>query len=866
MFLDRFLYLLSLSILYMPNEITSFYSKSEPISSINLIENKNQTDVMMFPSFSDSEEHFNLIMCDKDMNYLVLGARDKLIHVVQKDKQVQILETKLPETRHMKKDCDVHECFNYILLILPLSKENNDFNTLICGTYFGLFQCIEAFQNQTNGLIENFSNKSILSAPKSVTNPLTGKNTYYMSEIETISDNKKSSIEYVMYTASSWTENSQYLAAHSSRNNYQEYNLFKKIGASKSFVRFLENDNKLFLFHNELSFEIDEGETDRDILVSTSLVTQFCKNDLNILNNINPVFYTELTAKIYCFNEAFKSNSGNSKIFKFDSLEYISNLINLNSEKESSSKQLFYGIFNTPKNQITGTAICFFDLNDFSMVFQNQNFKRPNYSFMGNAEYKFMPQNCPNLTITQKYNYEKFTSKIGSMNKAIFPINKRKASFIATEDFRLTTLLVLDERKNQVSPKLRKLEYDYLNIILAGSDNGKLFRLAHFYNSNYFLNQKLDEEKLIFLEEIQLFSNKSINEIRVLRNRNNGSLIAISNDQIKVIPEDLCSIYSTCEQCTNRKNMIDVFEEICIWKNKCVSISKKDPQIINYPLKTENCLGSNFLKTKLTTKEFIIKVINISNSESQKTGLKPNRTLEENEKLNSLEDKYFQNESILILYGALGTFLILTITLTVILVSLTSKKSKTKLILERFKENISCIAKDNSIKPNSSMYMDSIYSFITNINKRNQNIYQINSTNKELMTNSLKTPFDCMISENIISQKDTSFEVDQFYQLENVENGIIIDYSLMPGLDSETSVETIYDVKRGKQETNFKFPLNSLNKGNSNSPFCQERPSIIIANDENDGFFDKNLIFTIDKGKFSNLSSRNFQEKMNTLF
>lgn len=54
--------------------------------------------------------------------------------------------------------------------------------------------------------------------------------------------------------------------------------------------------------------------------VSNSLVTQLCKNDENILNNEAQAFYTELSAKIYCFNKAFKSNSGNFKMFKFDSL------------------------------------------------------------------------------------------------------------------------------------------------------------------------------------------------------------------------------------------------------------------------------------------------------------------------------------------------------------------------------------------------------------------------------------------------------------------------------------------------------------------------------------------------------------------
>jgi hypothetical protein len=86
-------------------------------------------------------------------------------------------------------------------------------------------------------------------------------------------------------------------------------------------------------------------------------------------------FYSELTAKIYCFNEAFRANSGNARNFKFDSLEFVTDLIELRDDDSNRTRRLFYGVFNTPRNQITGTAICFFDMNDLASVFQKTNFK-----------------------------------------------------------------------------------------------------------------------------------------------------------------------------------------------------------------------------------------------------------------------------------------------------------------------------------------------------------------------------------------------------------------------------------------------------------------------------------------------------------
>lgn len=75
------------------------------------------------------------------------------------------------------------------------------------------------------------------------------------------------------------------------------------------------------------------------------MVSQICKNDQEVVNK-EMAFYTELTAKIYCFNEPFKS-SGSSRMFKFDSLEYVTDLINL--QNSNQTRKLFYGVFNTPK-------------------------------------------------------------------------------------------------------------------------------------------------------------------------------------------------------------------------------------------------------------------------------------------------------------------------------------------------------------------------------------------------------------------------------------------------------------------------------------------------------------------------------------
>jgi hypothetical protein len=105
-------------------------------------------------------------------------------------------------------------------------------------------------------------------APKFITLPNNNKNAYFLSNASSSSFDQSKGEQYVLYAASSLTDNSQYLAAHTSNLLYQDDFVSKKIGVSKSFVRFVESKNKLFLFQNEHSYDVDDGEKDRDILVS----------------------------------------------------------------------------------------------------------------------------------------------------------------------------------------------------------------------------------------------------------------------------------------------------------------------------------------------------------------------------------------------------------------------------------------------------------------------------------------------------------------------------------------------------------------------------------------------------------------------
>lgn len=94
----------------------------------------------------------------------------------------------------------------------------------MCGTYFGASKCIQTKYDSNNGYFKSFDTNTIKNAPKFVSLPPNSENTYYLTS-------EGSNSNRILYTASSWTDNTQYLAAYSSFNNYQTAKPFKMIGS-----------------------------------------------------------------------------------------------------------------------------------------------------------------------------------------------------------------------------------------------------------------------------------------------------------------------------------------------------------------------------------------------------------------------------------------------------------------------------------------------------------------------------------------------------------------------------------------------------------------------------------------------------------
>lgn len=265
---------------------------------------------------------------------------------------------------------------------------------------------------------------------------------------------------------------------------------------------------------------VDPLERSRDISESAALVSQICKNDEGAGDFKE--LYSELQAQINCFKDAtpLRGSSGN---FRFEILKFMSDFVQMKRSNETT-KRLFYGVFNTPEYTPTGTAICFFDINDIERVFQLDNFdyemgeEIQNYKF----DASFQIQNCPSLTHNEKEKakYRSLTNQLRRMKNGAYPVRRRKASFMTLHRYRITSLVVDQIGEAEVKAKLvgRGQEgFSNLNVIYAGTDNGKVLRIAHYFTDGYFTNDEEDEEHVEVLEEIQMFGNDTtVNQIRIV--------------------------------------------------------------------------------------------------------------------------------------------------------------------------------------------------------------------------------------------------------------------------------------------------------------------------------------------------------------
>lgn len=560
------------------NTVESWSIIEKPLSFFDLSNNTSKFGLEDFlfeySKINGNLEQYRLLKHDEKNQYMILGAKNRLITIsLDKKFQINIKEYDIPT--------EAKNYPEYILALVPVIPTMNNLNNmLICKTGPICPRCIQSLFDENDGQFYSFNNtlSSCKRTPQFINDKSYQSVFYYTPK----SENSK---DHLLYSASTQGGGRQYISLYNTDNaDYSEHQAYKYVGQmagkSKEFVKFLEYKEKIFLFQYMNSKIVDPLEKSRDISESAAIVSQICKNDEG--TGMFKELYSELKAQINCFKDATPQR-GNSANFRFEILKFLSDFVLMNKD-EQQKRRLFYGVFNTPKETPTGTAICFFDINDIERIFKLNNFDYTQGEMIQSYKFdkNFNIQNCPVLTDKQKNKYRIITNQLRHMKTGAYPIRRRKASFMTLHRYRITTL-VIDQLMENTNKSLLENEnkFDNLNVIYAGTDNGKVLRIAHYFTNEYFENEDVSEEHVEVLEEIQLFDTKtSIDKIQILNKNGIKQVIAIASNQIRSVPTNFCQLYSTnCQTCVSHNRLDD---DKCHWYNStCIS---------NYQMKSKDLI------------------------------------------------------------------------------------------------------------------------------------------------------------------------------------------------------------------------------------------------------------------------------------
>ncbi|XP_064643491.1 semaphorin-5A-like isoform X2 [Lineus longissimus] len=286
-----------------------------------------------------------------------------------------------------------------------------------------------------------------------------------------------------------------------------------------NFVSSYEIGNYIYYFFRETAVEyLNCGKS------VYSRVARVCKNDPGGDFLLEDTWTTFVKARLNC------SMPGNYP-FYFNELQ---------STHYSEDDGVIYGVFNTPRNSIHGSAICVFNLTAMDRAFSGP------YKYLPNTEMAW--QTHPNSLSNTKCSGKKpdhsilvNAQKYQLMELAVQPL--QVSPFFRTERESWSHIVV---------DKVRAKHHLEVNVVFVVSLTGILKKIAKLPYSR----------KACLIEEIHLTPKnrqKPIKAMKLIAHK--GSIIISFDDRILKVPVQRCWRYKTKESCTN------AMDPYCGWNN-----------------------------------------------------------------------------------------------------------------------------------------------------------------------------------------------------------------------------------------------------------------------------------------------------------
>ena len=272
-----------------------------------------------------------------------------------------------------------------------------------------------------------------------------------------------------------------------------------------------------------------------------SRVGRVCKNDEGGPHTFRNKWTTFLKTRLNC-------SVPGSYPFYFDQIQSMSQLIRTKNE------DVVFGVFNTPENSITGSAVCSFKMSDIRDSF-NGPFKAQsdvNSNWLPLAKHQVpatRPGSCHNNSRSLGEEHLNFLKENTLMDQAV-PSSINIPHFIKTSPHeRLTTIAV--------DPAVPTSQGETADVLFVGTTRGRVLKMASY--------QYEGVPKTTLIEELQVFPlHVSVSNILIVRSGAEPRVVVLSKHEVKSLPVARChsTNIQSCGEC------VAMQDPYCAWNVK----------------------------------------------------------------------------------------------------------------------------------------------------------------------------------------------------------------------------------------------------------------------------------------------------------
>jgi len=477
----------------------------------------NTDEVHTFSGNHTHSDHFKLLR--EDGNSLLIGARN-VIYNLSLSNLEENLDNRInwnSRDRDMElclvKGKSTDDCNNYIRV---LAKVDSD-QLLVCGTNAYNPRCRNYARNNESvyEVIREFSGKGY--CPYDPTN----NSTAIYADGELYSG-----------TVSDFSGSDALIIKNQIRTG--QYNLKELNGPD--FVSSIEDKDFVYFFFREEAVEyMNCGKA------VYSRVARVCKNDNGGPHTFKNKWTTFVKARLNC-------SMPGAYPFYFDQVQAMSQVVDTDNDK------IIYGVFNTPENSITGSAVCSFRLSDIAESFDGplKNQKDANSNWLPLARHEepvIRPGSCRNNSQSLDDKYLNFIKENALMDRAV-PSSINTPHFIKTSPEERLTTVAVDPRVS-----VADLSGQAVDVLFIGTTRGRVIKMASHHDDS-------GVPRTSVIEEIQVFPvHVAVRNLLVVQGEpgQGRQLVALSDHEVKALPLERCRAQRGCGAC------VGLQDPYCAW-------------------------------------------------------------------------------------------------------------------------------------------------------------------------------------------------------------------------------------------------------------------------------------------------------------